>query len=333
MAKEAVVLSNKKELAVLDEIEKKFGKGAIFQLGTKSDIPIDVISTGIIGIDAATGIGGFPRGKIIEAYGDSGTGKSGLCLQLIANAQAKGLRCAVIDSEHSLSLDVATMLGVKIDDLFVSQPVSGNESLEICEMLVKSGEFGLVIVDSVAALTPVEEIDGEYGDAIIGRMAKLMNQAMRKMTPAVNSTNTCLVFTNQIRDNLQAFGYGDQFVTPGGKALKFFASMRLEMKRVQQVKDGDNIVGHRVKAKVVKNRLAPPFKETQYEITYGQNAVKLNELVELGAELKFLDKAASWFTINNERFQGKEKLKTYLKDNPQVASELESKIRTELGVA
>lgn len=326
-------VSNKKELAVLAEIEKKFGKGSIFQLGDRTTTPVDTISTGIIGLDSALGIGGFPRGKIVEIYSDSGCGKSGICLQVIANAQKEGLKCAIIDTEHALDLGVANILGVNVDELCVSQPESGNVALEICEMLVKSGEFGVVVVDSVAGLTPVEEIDGEYGDAVIGRMAKLMNQAMRKMVPSVNSTNTLLIFTNQIRDNIGAFGHAETFVTVGGKALKFFSSVRVQLNRIQQVKDGDVITGHRVKAKVVKNRLAAPFKESNHEITYGQNAVKLNEILELGVEHKFIDKGGAWFTCNGERFQGKEKLKTYLKENPAVTDELEAKIRTELGVA
>lgn len=333
MAKEAVAKVKEKDLAVISEIEKRFGTGSIFQLGSKSSTPVDVISTGIIGLDGALGIGGVPRGKITEFYSDSGCGKSGICLQVIANAQKAGLRCAIVDTEHALDLAVATLLGVDIDQLFVSQPESGNMALEVCEMLVKSGEFGVVIVDSVAGLTPVEEIDGEYGDAVIGRMAKLMNQAMRKMTPSVNSTNTALIFTNQIRDNIGAFGYQETTTTPGGRALKFFSSVRVELKRIQQVKDGDTIVGHRVKCKVVKNRLSAPFRESQHEITYGQNAVKLNEIVELGAEYKVIDKSGSWFTCNGERFQGKEKLKAYLQENPTVADEIEAKIRTELGVA
>jgi len=329
MAKE----TTKNELSVIDELEKKYGKGIIYQLGDKSVAGVDVVSTGIIGLDAALGVGGIPRGKITEIYSDSGCGKSGICLQVIANAQKQGLRCAIIDTEHALDLAVANLLGVDVDSLFVSQPESGNVALEVCEMLIKSGSFGVVVVDSVAGLTPVEEIDGEYGDAVIGRMAKLMNQAMRKMTPSVNEKNVALVFTNQIRDNIGAFGYQETTITPGGKALKFFSSVRVELKRIQQVKDGDNIVGHRVKCKVVKNRLAPPFKESQHEITYGQNAVRLNELVELGAELKLVEKSGSWFTVNSERFQGKEKLKAYLLENPEVSAELEAKIRTELGVA
>ena len=332
MAKETVAAKDT-QLAIINELEKKYGKGIIFQLGSKVSTPVDTISTGIIGLDSALGIGGIPRGKITEIYSDSGCGKSGICLQVITNAQKQGLRCAIIDTEHALDLAVANLLGVNIDELFVSQPESGNVALEVCEMLVKSGEFGVVVVDSVAGLTPVEEINGEYGDAVIGRMAKLMNQAMRKMTPSVNEKNVALIFTNQIRDNIGAFGYQETTITPGGKALKFFSSVRIELKRIQQVKDGDNIVGHRVKCKVVKNRLSSPFRESQHEITYGQNAVRLNELVELGADHKIIEKSGSWFTVGKERFQGKEKLKSYLVDNPDVANELEAKIRTELGVA
>ncbi|HNC56732.1 MAG TPA: recombinase RecA, partial [Leptospiraceae bacterium] len=321
------------ELDVLLEIEKRFGKGSIFQLGVKSSEPVDVISTGIIGLDTALGIGGFPRGKIVELYSESGCGKSGICLQVIANAQKQGLKCAIVDTEHALDLTVANLLGVDVNELYVSQPESGNVALEICEMLVKSGQFGVVIVDSVAGLTPEEEISGEYGDSNIGRMAKLMNQAMRKMIASVNSTNTCLIFTNQIRDNIGAFGHAETFITVGGRALKYFSSVRVQLNRVQQVKDGDVVVGHRVKCKVVKNRLAPPFRESNHEITYGQNAVRFNELVELGVEHKIIDKSGSWMSVNGERFQGKEKLKAYLVQNPQVADEIEGKIRTELGVA
>jgi recombination protein RecA len=332
MAKE-IQKESPKELQVINDIEKRFGKGAIFQLGSKSSTPVDVISTGIIGLDAALGVGGVPRGKITEFYSDSGCGKSGICLQVIANAQKQNLRCAIIDTEHALDLAVATLLGVNIDELFVSQPESGNAALEVCEMLVKSGEFGVVVVDSVAGLTPIEEIDGEYGDAVIGRMAKLMNQAMRKMTPSVNEKNVALIFTNQIRDNIGAFGYQETTTTPGGRALKFFSSVRVELKRIQQVKDGENIVGHRVKCKVVKNRLSAPFRESQHEITYGQNAVKLNELVELGTEHKIIEKSGSWFTCGGERFQGKEKLKTFLSENPELSADIEAQVRTILGVA
>lgn len=334
MARTAAEKTEKKEQAtlVLDDINKKFGQGSIFRLGDKSGVPVETISTGIIGIDAASGVGGFARGKIIEIYSDTGCGKSCLTLQVIANAQKRGLKCAILDTEHALSLETCAMLGVNVDDLFVSQPSSGNESLEICEMLVKSGDFGVVVVDSVAALVPTEEINGDYGDAVIGRQAKLMNQACRKMTAAVGSTNTCLIFTNQIRANLQSFGYGDQTVTTGGMALKFFSSMRLELKRMQQIKSGDEISGHHVKATFKKNRCAAPFKTAEYEITYGQNSVKFNELVDLGVEYKFIDKGGAWYTYNGERWQGKENAKAFLMQNPEVANQLETKIRGFLGL-
>lgn len=274
----------------------------------------------------------MPYGRIVEIYGDTGTGKSGITLSTIANAQKDGKRCAIIDTEHALDPNYAKLLGVDIDELFISQPDTGDDALSICEELVKSGMFGVVVVDSVAGLVPKRELDGDFGDANVGVMAKLMAQAMRKLSPTTNRSNTCLVFTNQIRDNIGAFGYADTSVTTGGKSLKFFASVRIELKRMQQVKDGDDIVGHRVKATVKKNKLAAPFKIADYEITYNQNAVKLNELVDLGTEYKFIEKSGSWFTVNEQRFQGKDKVRTYLTENPSVAEGLEKQIRGFLGV-
>jgi recombination protein RecA len=324
-------LDKNEVLSVISDIEKKFGTGSIIKL---SDRPTDAphISTGSIGLDSALGIGGLPYGRIVEIYGDTGTGKSGITLSAIANAQRAGKRCAVIDTEHALDPAYAELLGVDVNELFISQPDDGDSALEICEMLIKSNKFGLVVVDSVAGLVPRRELDGDFGDANVGVMAKMMAQAMRKFAGAANKSHTCIVFTNQIRDNIGAFGYADTSITTGGKSLKFFASVRIELKRMQQVKTGDDVTGHKVKATVKKNKLAAPFKTAEYEITYNQNAVKLNEIADLGVEYKFIEKTGAWFSVNEQRFQGKDKLRTYLSENPNVADELEKKIRGFLGV-
>lgn len=318
---------------VVDEIEKRFGKGSIFKFSDKPLEDVPCIPTGIISLDAALGVGGLPKGRIVEIYGDSGTGKSALCLMLIAEAQKLGLKCAFVDAENAIDAQTAELLGVKLDEIYISQPVSGNESLEITEILVKSGQFGVVVVDSVAALVPNEEITADFGDAIIGRQAKLMNQAMRKLVSPVRTTETLLVFTNQIRDNIGAFGYAETTTTTGGRALKFFSSVRLELKRTGQVKDGEDIVGHKVKITAKKNRVAPPFKVAEYEVTYGQNAVKLNELVDLGAEYKIVEKSGSWYSYNGTKIgQGRANARQFLIDNPQVAHEIEQKLRGFLGI-
>lgn len=318
-------------LKVLEDINKKFGPGSLIRLGDNPIEKPETISTGIIGLDHALGIGGFPIGRLVEVYGQSGTGKSCICYQTMASAQAKGYNVAYIDAEQAFDPGTAEMLGVKVDDLFVSQPSSGNEALEIAELLIKSKEFKLVIIDSVAALVPTEELTADYGDAVIGRQAKLVSQACRRLSPLCNENNVLLVFTNQIRDNIGAFGYAEQTQTVGGKALPFFAGIRIELKRIQQVKDGEVIVGHRIKAKTVKNRTAAPFKETQYEITYGQNDIKYNEIMELGVEHKIIDKSGAWYSYKGERVgQGKDNSKLWLKANPEKTAEIELEIRKKL---
>lgn len=326
-------VSQNKELTVLAEIEKKYGKGTLVKFSDKSHLDVESISTGIVGLDSALGIGGFPRGRMSVIYGETFTGKSYLCMQAMVSAQKQGLRCAIIDTEHTMDMASCELLGVNIDELYISQPESANQATDVCDMLIRSKEFGLIVFDSVAAMAVEEEINGSFGDSIVGRKAKLMAQFCRRVVPTLNESNTCLLLTNTLIDNIGAFGYAETTMMPGGKALKFASSVLVELKKIQQVKDGDTICGHRVKATVKKNKVGVPFKVAEYEITYGQNLVKINELLELGVEHKVIEKAAAYYTINAERFQGKEKAKTYLRDNPSVANEIEAKIRTILGVA
>ena len=330
MAKEKQVET---KLSVIDEIQKKLGAGSIFKLSDKEVVDVPILSTGSIGLDAALGIGGVPRGRISEIYGQSGTGKSFLCLNLVKSAQQKNLRCAIIDTEYALDSASAELLGINLGDLFVSQPTTGNESFEIAEMLLKSKEFGLIIVDSAASLTPQEEVNADFGDSVVGRRAKLIAQGCRKLNPLVGDSDTALVFTNQLIDNIGAMGYGPTTITPGGKSLGFFSSVRIELSKVQQVKSGEDVSGHIIKAKVVKNRLAPPYKEARYEITYGMNAVKVNELLNIGAELGIVEKSGAWYSYNGSKLgQGKEKSRDFLLENPTLMEEIEQKIRMGLGL-
>lgn len=337
MAKAAAAQVEEKEVksdvpAVIAEINKSFGTGSIYKLSERTVVDVPHVSTGSIGLDSALGIGGLPFSRVVEIYGDTGTGKSGITLSAIASAQKQGKKCAIVDTEHALDPAFAELLGVDLDALFVSQPDDGESGLSICELLIKSGEFGIVVVDSVAGLVPRREIDGEFGDANVALLARLMAQAMRKLTGVTNRSKTCLIFTNQLRDNVGAFGYADQSITTGGRSLKFFSSVRIELKRMQQVKNGDDIVGHKVKATVKKNKLAAPFKTAEYEITYGQNSLKINELIDLGTEYKILEKGGAWYTINGERIQGRDNLRTYLTNNPEVVADLETKVRGFLGL-
>lgn len=333
MAKEKATdqtTTTEKQLSVLIELEKKFGKGIVQKFTDKVD-PVASISTGSIGLDFATGIGGFPQGRISVVYGEQFTGKTYLCLQTIAHAQSMGLRCAVIDTEHALDTTSAQLMGVDMSELYICQPDSANDALEVVEALVKSKDFGLLVLDSVAAMATKEEIDGDYGDAIVGRKAKLMAQACRRLVPLLSETGCTLLATNQLIDNIGAFGFQETTTMPGGKVLKFAASMIVELKKIQSIKEAESVVGHMVRATVKKNKVAIPFKVAEYEITYGANFIKQNEVLKYAEELSLVERSGAWYSYKGERIgQGRANVKKYLADNPTVCSELEDKIRLKL---
>jgi len=312
-------------------IEKSFGKGAIMRLGDVSSIPgIEVIPTGCLPLDIALGIGGVPRGRIVEIYGPESSGKTTIALHIIAQAQKNGGIAAFIDAEHALDPIYASKLGVDLTNLFVSQPDAGEQALDICEKIVQSGAVDVVVVDSVAALTPRAEIDGEMGDSHMGLQARLMSQALRKLAGAINRTNTCVIFINQLRDKIGVM-FGSPETTTGGKALKFYASVRIDIRRIDSVKDGAEIIGNRTKVKVVKNKLAPPFKAAEFDILYGKGVSHSGSLLDLSVERKLIEKSGSWFAYNDEKIgQGRENAKAYLEKNPAVMAELETEIRKNL---
>ncbi len=316
--------------AAVGQIEKQFGKGAIMRLGDNQAMDIEAISTGSLTIDIALGIGGLPCGRVVEIYGPESSGKTTLTLQVIAEAQKKGKTCAFVDAEHALDPVYAGKLGVNIDDLLVSQPDTGEQALEICDMLVRSGAVDVVIVDSVAALTPKAEIEGEMGDSHVGLQARLMSQALRKLTANIKRSNTLCIFINQIRMKIGVM-FGNPETTTGGNALKFYSSVRLDIRRIGAVKEGDEVVGNETRVKVVKNKVAPPFKQAEFMIRYGEGISKEAELIDLGVQQKLVDKAGAWYSYNGDRIgQGKANVMKFLKDNPEIASEIETKIRTEL---
>lgn len=316
---------------ILKDIETRFGKGSIFRLGSKEVEDIETFSTGILGLDAALGIKGFPRGRISEVYGLDSSGKSCLALAAVGDAQKKGYKAAYIDVENTLDTETAEMMGVTVDDLFVSQPPDGHTALEILLALIKTGEFGIIVVDSVAALTPKQEAETEdFGSSFIGVVARMMSQCMRKIIQPAHENNVAVLFLNQQRVDIQSAGYGDGLTTSGGKALKYGASVRVELKKLTQVKEGDDVVGHNVRAKVVKNKLAAPFKTYSYVITYGQNNVYLDELVNLGIEYGYIKKGGAWFNFGEQKFQGAAKLKNYLIENKELADDLKAKIEADL---
>jgi recombination protein RecA len=318
-------------LSVVDEINKKFGDGSIVKLGEKKLIEVEAFSSGILGLDAALGIKGFPRGRITEIIGNSGTGKTSICLSSIADAQRRGYNCAIVDAEHAIDADHARLLGVDVDNLFISQPDSGNDCLSITQKLIESDRFPLIVLDSIAALTPVQETEQEdFGSANVGLHARLMSQAMRKLNPLVSKHNVCLIMTNQLRANIGAMGYAEQMVPTGGNAVKFFSSVRVELKRLNQIKEGDDIVGHIMKAKVLKNKCYKPFTEYQYDVKYGTNNLQLDEIVALGVEYGEINKGGAWFNLGEEKFQGAAKLKTYLQENQEVFQELKEKVLNKL---
>ncbi|HKQ92882.1 MAG TPA: recombinase RecA [Blastocatellia bacterium] len=318
--------------AALLNIEKQFGKGAIMRLGDHKSEDVPVISTSSIGLDAAVGVGGLPRGRVIEIFGPESSGKTTLALHVVAQAQKAGGIAAYIDAEHALDAIYAEKLGVNINDLFVSQPDSGEQALEITESLVRSNAVDVLVIDSVAALTPRAELEGDMGDSLPGLQARLMSQALRKLTAVVGRSNTCLIFINQIREKIGVM-FGSPETTTGGRALKFYSSMRLDIRRLTQIKDGENVIGNRTKVKVVKNKVAPPFREAEFDIVYGEGISRLGELIDIGVENKIVDKAGAWFSYKGERLgQGRDNAKNTLRDNPAMRDKIEAEIRAALGI-
>ena len=314
------------ENAIL-QIEKQFGKGSIMKLGDRSHEKIDVIPTGCIVLDYALGIGGVPRGRIVEIYGPESSGKTTVSLHIIAEAQKLGGMAAFIDAEHALDPVYAGKLGVNLDELYVSQPDNGEQALDICDKLVQSGGFDIVVIDSVAALAPKAEIEGEMGDNFIGLQARLMSQAMRKLTGIINKSNTCVIFINQLREKVGVM-FGSPETTAGGKALKFYSSVRLDVRRVDSIKDGSDIIGNRTRVKVVKNKLAPPFKTAEFDIVYGKGISNVGCVIDLAVANNIIDKSGAWFSYNDEKIgQGKENAKIFLTNHPEVMAEIEAKVR------
>lgn len=313
---------------VLTDIEKQFGKGAVMKLGTTEHREIDVIPSGSLSLDIALGIGGYPKGRIVEIYGPESSGKTTFALHAIAEAQKMGGRVAFIDAEHSLDPQYAAKLGVDTNELLLSQPDNGEQALEICEALVRSGAISVVVIDSVAALVPQAEIEGEMGDSHVGLQARLMSQALRKLSGVISKTNTIAIFINQLREKVGVM-FGNPETTPGGRALKFYSSVRLEIRRSEQIKDGTNIIGNKTNVKVVKNKMAPPFKTCSVDIMYGTGVSREGEIVDLASEAAILDKSGAWYAYNGEKIgQGKENVKALLKSDPKLKEELEKKVRT-----
>jgi recombination protein RecA len=320
------------DLAV-GQIEKQFGKGSIMRLGGKGAVqPIDAISTGAISIDYALGVGGVPCGRVVEIFGPESSGKTTLALQVIAEAQREGGMAAFVDAEHALDAAYAQKLGVDIDNLLVSQPDNGEQALEIVEVLIRSGGVDVVVVDSVAALVPKAEIEGEMGEAQMGLQARLMSQALRKLTGVVSKSKTCLIFINQLREKIGVM-FGNPETTTGGRALKFYASVRLDIRRIASIKDGDVVVGGRTRVKVVKNKVAPPFREAEFDVMYGEGISKTGDLLDLAVDKRIVEKSGAWFAYGGERLgQGRENAKQFLKENPEVYRTIEDRVRRELGL-
>ncbi len=318
--------------AALAQIEKAHGKGSVMRLGEGTRVPMDVVPTGSIALDIALGIGGLPRGRVVEIYGPESSGKTTVALHAIASAQAMGGICAFIDAEHALDPDYAQKLGVNTDQLLVSQPDNGEQALEIADMLVRSGALSVIFIDSVAALTPRAEIEGEMGDSHVGLQARLMSQALRKMTGALSGANTTAIFINQLREKIGVM-FGSPETTTGGRALKFYSSIRLDVRRIETLKDGSDMVGNRTRVKVVKNKVAPPFKQAEFDILYGEGISREGSLIDLGVEHGIIRKAGAWFTYETDQLgQGKENARTYLKNNPEVANDIEQKILVKVGI-
>jgi recombination protein RecA len=320
------------DLAV-GQIEKQFGKGSIMRLGQKGPIqPIDAISTGAISIDYALGVGGVPRGRVVEIFGPESSGKTTLALQVIAEAQKTGGMAAFVDAEHALDAAYAQKLGVDLDNLLVSQPDNGEQALEIVEVLIRSNGVDVVVVDSVAALVPKAEIEGEMGEAQMGLQARLMSQALRKLTGAVSKSKTSLIFINQLREKIGVM-FGNPETTTGGRALKFYSSVRIDIRRIASIKDGDVVVGGRTRVKVVKNKVAPPFREAEFDVMYGEGVSRYGDLIDIGVDKRIIEKSGAWFAYGGERLgQGRENAKQFLKENPDIAKTIEDRVRRELGL-
>ncbi len=316
----------------LTQIERQFGKGAIMRLGAKEFAAVSTISTGSIGVDAALGVGGVPRGRVVEIFGPESSGKTTLSLHIIAEAQKTGGLAAFIDAEHALDAEYAKKLGVDIDNLLVSQPDNGEQALEIAEVLVRSGAIDVIVIDSVAALVPRAELEGEMGDHQMGLQARLMSQALRKLTAVISKSKTCMIFINQIREKIGVM-FGNPETTTGGRALKFYSSVRLDIRRTNQIKEGEEVVGSRVKVKVVKNKVAAPFRHAEFDVGYGEGISKTGEMIDYGLEHKIIEKSGSWFSYGDMRLgQGRENAKQFIRDNPELLAEIEGKVRRALGM-
>ncbi len=327
-------MSNAEKLKALkltiDKIDKDFGKGSVMMMNERGETTQEVVSTGSIGLDIALGIGGLPRGRVVEIYGPESSGKTTIATHVIAEAQKKGGMCAIIDAEHAFDSAYAQKLGVDIDNLLISQPDYGEQALEIADRLILSGALDVVVIDSVAALVPKGELEGEMGDSKMGLQARLMSQALRKLTATISKTNTICIFINQLREKIGVM-FGNPETTTGGNALKFYASVRLDIRRMTQIKDGDEAVGNRVKVKVVKNKVAPPFRTAEFDLVFGEGISKIGEILDMGVEMGIINKSGSWFSYSDNKLgQGREAVKQLLKDNPELANELEGKIREKL---
>ena len=326
--------SNNKTLEqVLQDIEKQFGKGSVMKLGEETHNEIDAVSSGSLTLDIALGVGGYPKGRIVEIYGPESSGKTTFALQAIAEVQKQGGKAAFIDAEHALDPVYAKNLGVDINELLLSQPDTGEQALEICEALVRSEAIGIVVIDSVAALVPQAEIEGEMGDSHVGLQARLMSQALRKLSGIINKTNTIAIFINQLREKVGVL-FGNPETTPGGRALKFYSTIRLDVRRGEQIKNGDNVIGNKTNVKVVKNKVAPPFKTASLEIMYGEGVSRESEIIDLASEIGIIDKSGAWYSYKGEKIgQGKENAKAFLKNNPDIKEEIEEKVRESHGIA
>ena len=317
--------------AALSQIERAFGKGSVMRLGQNTNVDIEAVSTGSIGIDIALGIGGMPKGRIVEIYGPESSGKTTLALSVIAQSQKKGGTCAFIDAEHALDPSYAKKIGVDVENLLISQPDSGEQALEIADTLVRSGAIDVMVIDSVAALVPKAELEGEMGDSHMGLQARLMSQALRKLTSTVARSNTLIIFINQIRMKIGVM-FGNPETTTGGNALKFYASVRMDIRRIGAIKDKEDIIGSQTRVKIVKNKVAPPFKTVDFDIMYGEGISRTGELIDLGVKSGIVDKAGAWFSYNGEKIgQGRENAKNFLKENPAIADEIENRIRADAG--
>lgn len=322
----APAMDKKKALeTAIAQIEKNHGKGSIMRLGETPHINIESVSTGSISLDLALGIGGVPKGRIIEIYGPEASGKTTLALHIVASSQKEGGEVAFVDAEHALDPSYARALGVDIDSMLISQPDTGEQALEITDALVRSGAIDVIVVDSVAALVPRVEIEAEMGDSVVGLQARLMSQALRKLAGSISKTNCVVIFINQLREKIGVM-YGNPETTTGGRALKFYASVRLDVRRIETLKNGTEMIGNRTRVKVTKNKVAPPFREAEFDIIYGEGISKIGEIIDMGVEYDLLDKSGSWYTVNGTRLQGKDSVKTYLKENPEIADRLEEAI-------